>query len=127
MPKPLDAALSYANAGWRIFPLGGAKDRPLVRWRDEATTSSETIRGFWDRWPNAWIALPTGERVAVLDVDLRDGKLGNGFDSLAKLVERWPWTPTAQTRSGGRHLYFAAPETPIRNTAGERGRGLAVG
>jgi hypothetical protein len=64
----------------------------------------------------------------VLDVDVKDDR-ANGYDALDALgFAVLPETPMVHTASGGLHLYFARPDHPeIRNTAGDRGRGIGPG
>jgi hypothetical protein len=72
----------------------------------EASTDPATVRGWWQRWPRANVALRTGDRFDVADVDgpqgveaLRailhyaGGPLGTG--------------PLARSGGGGWHLLFA--------------------
>lgn len=120
----MEAALAYADRGWVLFPAVD-KSRPLVKWRDAATTDPRIIEGWWRRWPTAAIGLPTGRNFVVLDVDTKVDQAGrSGFDTLAALMPDRPRTPSVTTRSGGEHLYFAAPATQLRNTAGQYGRGI---
>src|SRR6516165_11242583 len=115
-------AAGYASRGWRVFPCL-AKERPLVKWRDAATTDHETVLAWWKRWPHALIGLPTGETFVVLDVDVKTSP--TGFDTLVDKGEPLWWaTPTVITPSGGAHAYFRVPSPPIRNTNGQRGRGI---
>jgi len=114
--------LIYAARGRLIFPCR-AKDRPLVKWREAATTDEATIRSWWKRWPQAQVGLPTGESFVVLDVDVTSTP--TGLDTLAELgFTLWFETPTVHTPSGGLHAYFRYPQPPIRNTTGKRGRGI---
>ena len=114
-------------------------------WEQRATTDPDRIRRAWTAGPFN-IGIPTGRAgLLVIDLDTPDphdpddqappehaGATG-GADVLAALAERAgqpvPATYTVATPSaGGRHLYFLAPTGPgaplLRNTAGERGRGL---
>jgi hypothetical protein len=73
--------------------------------------SPEQVASWWDRWPDANLAVVTGSAsgVAVLDVDPR----GGGDEALAHLERRWGALPrTVETRSGGggRHVWFATAE-----------------
>ncbi|PBC77108.1 bifunctional DNA primase/polymerase-like protein [Streptomyces sp. TLI_235] len=112
------------------------------RWEQRATTDPAAIRRAWGHGPyNIGVATgPSGLVVVDLDVPKHPGDtppepwaaLGvrDGADMLAALCEqhRQPYpagTLTVRTRLGGLHLYFAAPPGPaLRNTSGDKGRGL---
>ncbi len=122
----LDAALSYARRGWPVLPVIG-KRPALQNWPTAATTEPATIRSWWERNPRYNVGIVTGERsgIAVVDVDPRNG----GTGSLAKVEERigaLPGTVTAVTGSGGVHLLYAHPGTPLKSRANALGRGLDI-
>jgi hypothetical protein len=122
----LAAAFDYAAQGWPVFPCNPWPDkRPLTAHGfKDATTDPVIIERWWRRWPNAIIGGPTGIKFVALDVDPRHG----GFETLAGLgFATLPTTPTVITPGGGKHLYFAVPDPPIRNTTGERRRGIGPG
>lgn len=96
------AALAYAKNGLK-----------------DATTDPRKIRAWWRRWPNANIGFATGS-VVVLDVD---GPRGEA--ALERELGVLPKTLTARTGKG-RHLYFDAGGTRIRNSAGKLGPHLDV-
>lgn len=122
----LDAALSWAARGFRVFPLAeGTKNQPVVSFTQEATSDPAKIRTWWEipfgggasREYNIGV-LTTG--MVVIDIDVRDGKpgvsnylkLGGVFDTL-----------TVRTPSGGLHCYYKGPDS-----AGLQGRyGLGEG
>jgi hypothetical protein len=115
-------ALAYASRGWRVFPAF-SKNRPAVKWKDEAITDEAQIRKWWSRWPHALVGLPTGQAFVALDVDVKTSP--TGFDTLERLgFALWFSTPTVNTPSGGSHGYFKVPTPAIRNTNGTRGRGI---
>lgn len=145
MTGQLEAALSYAQRGWCVFPVyemtgdgcacsRAVCDRPgkhprLRAWPKAATTDRATIVGWWTRWPDANVAIATGRRsgLFVLDVDPRHG----GDDSLFELErEHGHLPPTVEGHTGGdgRHLFFALPsaKTGIGNSHGKVGVGLDV-
>lgn len=84
----LQAALGYAERGWRVFPLhgivnarctcgrsdcGSAGKHPLVRrGLHEATTNEEQLRTWWQQWRSANIGIATGadSGMVVVDIDL---------------------------------------------------------
>src|SRR5262245_46326570 len=73
--RPVDAALRYASRGWPVFPCqwqGEGRKRPMVeRGLHSAVNDIATITGWWTRWPEALIGVPTGEPMGfvVLDID----------------------------------------------------------
>jgi hypothetical protein len=96
----LRGALTYAGRGVPVFPCEPGGKSPLTA--DgflEATTDEALIRGWWGRWPNANVAIPTGVRsgLLVLDVDA-----GEGTDSVALLELSCGQSPkTARAATGG--------------------------
>ncbi len=76
-----------------------------------ATTDPDRIREWWTRHPNANIGVRTGPEsgIWVLDVDREEG-----IRHLAGLEAEHgplPRTPVVETGGGGRHYYFAWPES----------------
>lgn len=118
------SALYYASLGWPVFPCEPGGKKPLVKWRDRATTDCGTVAAWWRGTPDANIGLPTGIAFDVLDVDPDKG----GYDSLAELRETWlsMGTPMpdclAVVETGGeegvpgRHLYV--PVHPAESSPG---------
>ncbi|WP_172327847.1 bifunctional DNA primase/polymerase [Mangrovicoccus sp. HB161399] len=122
-----NAALNYAERGRPVFPVGSDK-RPLVKWKDGATTNQDQIYDWWQRWPLAMIGMPTGARsgLVVLDIDRK-----NGVDGLANLlaigIDPLRLSPVvATTPSGGLHVYFAAIDEEVRNSASVMADGVDV-
>ncbi|HUK67444.1 MAG TPA: bifunctional DNA primase/polymerase [Streptosporangiaceae bacterium] len=107
----LTAALTYAAAGWPVFPCQPRRKTPFPRSRGfkDATTDPGRLRAWWARWPDANVAVATGEpAVDVLDVDVKPGV--DGYVALGRLRRAGLVTGAqalARTRSGGLHIYFA--------------------
>jgi hypothetical protein len=150
-PGLQSSALAAADLGWHVFPCAPGSKRPALKdnWQDLATTDPDQIRSWWGRQDyNVGIACgPSGLVVIDLDTDAghdapRDARQGapggapwraegprrpaSGAVSLELLCrahgQRYPdATYTVDTPSGGCHLYFAAPATPVRNSAGRAG------
>jgi hypothetical protein len=124
----LAAALAYAEAGLNVFPLKPRSKVPATSdGLKSATTNVERVRAWWQQWPEANLAIRTGDDSAlvVIDVDVQHG----GAGSLRELERRHgdlPKTARVLTGSGGQHVYFRHPGPEIRNSAGKLGAGLDV-
>jgi putative DNA primase/helicase len=107
-----DAALAYAERGWRVFPIKpGTKNGHYLRsWKEESTTDAETIHKWWTRWPDAEVAIAAGadSGLVIVDADTKNG----GLDSLDRLDV--PETTRARTPSGGVHVYFEHPGERVK-------------
>lgn len=127
----LAAALSFAAGGIPVFPCRPSDKSPLVSTGFKAATTEETeITSWWTRWPDAMIAMPTGEPsgIIVLDIDRDDGKGVDGFASLAALEAAHAALPETrvQRTPRGEHRFFAWPGYRIANSASKLGPGLDI-
>lgn len=114
------SARKMADAGQPVFPvlsLGAEAKKPLVKWRDKASTEPAQIKSWWKAHRSASIGIPTGIKWDVLDVDTKRDEDGRvhlptltdlGLLNGCKFVVRTP--------SGGWHLYFKAT-TGLTNKA----------
>ena len=120
----LEAALRLASEqGFAIFAVAGDGRTPIKGPGYEhgcwsATRDAGTLRRIFGRHPSANMACACGEAsgVFVLDVDVKGAV--DGYTSLRRLQATYgdlPETWTVKTPSGGRHLYFRQPATPLRN------------
>ncbi|MBO9194344.1 bifunctional DNA primase/polymerase [Rhizobium sp. 16-449-1b] len=148
---PKDLALSYIAMDVPVFPCRAADEvsenydhttgefevlkakTPLVSNGFKGASKNRRVTGIlWDRNPTAMVGIPTGEQLGawVLDVDVHkddDGKVINGYETLAALEEKHgalPTTATAKTAGGGEHRYFKYV-SGVRNR-GKLGKGLDV-
>jgi hypothetical protein len=121
-----EAALSYAERRLPVFPTGRDK-RPLIpNGLLNASTNPYDIRAWWRRWPDANVAVRTGQPSGLVALDI-DGDAG--FDSLHDLERRHgelPDTASVVTPSGGQHFYFKWPGVPVKTTAGVIASGIDV-
>ena len=131
-PTNEEVALALAALGWEVFPCHtpDAEGRCSCR-RDcgrdigkhprtanglkDATTDEAKIRHWWGMWPDANVAVRTGEAsgIVVIDVDPR----GGGREVLAaneRQLGPLPITVAARTGGGGDHLVFAWPGRFVR-------------
>jgi hypothetical protein len=100
---------------------------------NDASTDVETIRGWWEKWPDANIAIATGPESGVfaLDVDGEDGqaslKLLEAKDQLPKTLRVLTGRQGQSGERTGFHLYFNCPAgTNLNNRAGLLGKGLDI-
>lgn len=125
----LQAALDYANLdNVPVFPVRPDKAPYTANGFKDASLDPVIIRQWWRKWPDANIAIPTGEAsgLLALDIDPRHG----GDVSLTLMIEQYgalPSTMEACTGGGGHHLIFSYPKgSNIRNSAGRLGEGIDV-
>ncbi|MEO6151863.1 MAG: DUF3987 domain-containing protein [Croceibacterium sp.] len=131
----LDAALGYVAKGLPVFPCNPRDKTPLIKnGLLAASADKDTVSGWWVRWPDAMIGMPTGERTGfwVLDVDdpamfeaacrfdlpvTRRCDTGKGYHLLYK------WDPAKEVRNSQRHVKRGWPfaELPGAETRGEGG------
>jgi len=139
----MSSALSLAARGWHVFPCVPGEKRPALRgsWQDHSTAGPARIRAWWSQAAyNIGIACgPSGLVVIDLDVPHGIGEIScaegrravSGADVLAALCDqhRRPYpvpTYAVGTPSGGCHLYYAAPGSAVRNSAGRLGPHIDV-
>jgi hypothetical protein len=116
------AALVYAALGFPVVPMHGArpggactcpsracpdpgKHPRLAGWQRLATIDPATAGEWWRRWPDANLALATGRRFDVLDLDG-----DQGVEALRAALTIDPAEhpgPVARTGGRGWHLLFA--------------------
>ncbi|MBP7937497.1 MAG: DUF3987 domain-containing protein, partial [Phycisphaerae bacterium] len=135
--EPLTAAMGYAAHGWPVIPLHTAhagkcscgkpdcsspgKHPRTPNGLKDASTDPETLASWWQCWPDANVAVLTGNPAGIvaIDIDPRHG----GDKSLAELIRqhgKLPQTVEALTGGGGRHLIFARPGDKLGNRANIR-------
>ncbi|MEI6084008.1 MAG: bifunctional DNA primase/polymerase [Verrucomicrobiota bacterium] len=109
-PSPLDAALEACRRGWSVFPLVPNTKKPLLPWREHSTHLAERVRSWSAKYPDCNWGVDCGKsNLAVVDIDLKDGK--NGLESLLLLETEHGGkllrdTFTVTTPTGGKHLYY---------------------
>jgi hypothetical protein len=117
----------YLSLEWPIFPVNARSKAPYIQGGFHAASRDPAIiAGWFQRWPAAVAATPTGQayRHVALDVDVKRGI--SGFDALEELSPGGlPDTAIALTPSGGVHLHFTT-EREIPTSIGRIGKGLDV-
>src|SRR4051812_27728958 len=135
---PLHAAITYAALGWPVFPVHSATaadgcschrrscPRPGKHPRTrhglaDASTSRRRVARWWARWPDANVAIATGQLV-VIDVDGPDAQAA--LERLER--DHVPLPPTLRARTArGHHLYFRSAEL-LPCSVGQLAPGLDV-
>ncbi len=136
MSNLVEAALSYAEKGYHVFPCKPRTKAPATPngFRD-ATTDEETIRGWWSENAEYNIAIRTGPEsgVFVLDMDSPEAFRVAGEHGYipttalyGKEGKRGEMPDACIVKTGrGFQVYFEYGEE-VRNSAGGLGEGLDV-
>lgn len=115
MSDNLQAALSYIDQGFKVFPVKPDKKPLTPHGLKDATNTESGVREFWTHWPEAGIGLVT-DGLIILDFDVKN----DGLNSKQKLETQYgslPQTRTHRTGGGGEHWIYRNPNgTDIRNT-----------
>nr|BDD46354.1 hypothetical protein 9 [Pseudomonadaceae bacterium] len=115
----LEAALTYAELGYPVFPCVPGQKEPLCdHGVHDATVDAERIERWWAERPNANVAIATAG-LLVLDIDSGSEWLSEDEDRAVELMV----APLSYTGGGGRHFVFRQPEGKCwRNTTGRLSR-----
>ena len=116
----LEVALDCIRAGWYVFPCWPRDKKPLVSGGFKAASNDEAqIRLWWDKWPEANVAIATGASgLTVLDCD-------HGLADEADYVNwvgEFGLDNTYTVRTGGRdayrvQLYYKTVGDPVKSIA----------
>ena len=107
----LAAALAYASGGLPIFLVRSDKTPYTDHGFKDATTDEATIRAWFERWPDAGIATPTGPDWFALDIDDEQA-----LEALEAEHGQLPPTVQAATPRPGRHIYLRGEATNGRGS-----------
>ena len=118
----LDAAMAYAQKGYRVFPVRAGEKRPeTANGFHDATTDPVQIQAWFGNNPQLNIGVPTGGML-VVDVDPEGlNWLEEDAEKRSSLTEA-PW---ARTPRGGHHFWFRQPEgMTLRNSVSRLAPGV---
>jgi len=103
----LDAALEYLDKGFSVIPVGRDK-RPLVKWEEfqKRHATREEVEAWWEKWPNANVAIICGKISGIFCVDA-DGDKGKQW-----IGDNLPVTGVYSITQKGVHAIFLVPRTP---------------
>lgn len=111
----LEAALSYAERGWHIFPImrgtkgqdaSGASTHLLTNGHTGASNNPRVIREWWTRWPDANIGLYLAAS-GLVAIDVDSYKADCGWSGFVRGCEM-PQTLVQRSARGGTHYIFSA-------------------
>lgn len=119
-------ALDYVKRGYYVIPTMGKE--PAQNYKNNgimhvvSLNKMDDVKEAWGKFPNANVALATGEHFFVLDVDGSEGEA-----SLAELIDtHGPLPATAEVKTGnGRHLYFQ-PVKELRGSVSKLAKKLDI-
>jgi len=100
-----DAALRLHELGFVVIPVQPLdKKPPLIRWQEfqDRRPSEDEIRGWWEKWPDANLAVVTGRASGVDVVDVDPGHDQNWPPPGCELDSGFVVT----TPRGGKHYFF---------------------
>jgi hypothetical protein len=125
----LSAALKHAGAGFAVF-LCDQHKKPRGKWRDISTTDPETIRLWFQTWPDSIVGIDLAKSgLIVVDADRHDPE-HDGVDALARLEsENAPFGnhPITRTpRNGFHHVFRQPPGAPLGNATGALPKGVDI-
>ncbi|VTS03342.1 bifunctional DNA primase/polymerase [Tuwongella immobilis] len=112
-----NAALGYAELGYRVFPCVPNDKNPLIDGGfHAATTDPNQIERWWQTYPRANIGIAT-EGMLVIDIDGTENRWPHDPEWAAQLAEAGA---VALTPRGGRHhLFRMPPEKSWRCSSGQ--------
>jgi hypothetical protein len=122
----IKTAVQLAQRGMAVFPCMPCGRSPATAHGfKDATKDLDVIRGWWRAEPTYNIAIATGAVSGVFVVDV------DGLDAEAELrkleAEHGELPPSVEVITArGRHIYFKAPQVPVRNSAGKIASGMDV-
>jgi len=118
------AALAYAQLGWRVFPLAPRSKRPIQSPGFHAATwDAATLRAWWTGDGRRNIGLATGAGLIALDLDPAHGA-GPWWTVHGPTLRH---TVAARSGNGGWHLLLRVPpDCEIRNSSGKLAPGVDV-
>jgi len=124
--KNKQAALSYANKGWKVFPVTPNQKRPLTALAPQgyknATSDPLIIEQWWTDHPTANIGLNL-EASGLVCVDVDSYKENCVFDTYMQAREL-PETLQQRSARGGTHYIFRSP--PDTKYPGILGEGVDI-
>lgn len=125
----LEAAISYAKIGWHVFPCAPGKKTPITAHGvKDATKNVDQIKEWWEKYPNANIAVACGIASGICVVDIDKNDKSNGWEEVEKLSKAGlvlQKTVTQLTPSGGAHFVYQYDHN-VKNENSKRFPGIDI-
>ncbi len=120
----LQRALNYVAAGYSVFPcyekdewvgssLHTRKSPATKRGHLDAVKTEEGVYRYWGLNPDRLVGLPTEDKLAIMDIDIKVDKGTDGYHELDSRGLKYPESNNIPTPSGGMHVYML-------NTSGKK-------
>ena len=111
-----EEAAELARKGWQVFPVKRNKEPLTKHGFLDATRDLNQIRAWWIQWPDANVAVRTGEHLDL-----------GSFQAVQARLGELPPTRTVRTPSGGLHLWFQVPpKIDFRGSVGALAPGIDI-
>ncbi|MEO7178654.1 MAG: bifunctional DNA primase/polymerase [Allosphingosinicella sp.] len=112
--SPLEAAFAYAACGFLVLPVVPGGKEPLNPHGSRGASSDlPTIRGWWEKWPNAGVGIATGPLSGLVVIDVDQKAEIDGEETLAAAGTPLPGSWQCLTGGRGRHIYLRYPAARI--------------
>ena len=108
-----DAAIEYVEQGLSVIPIQRGTKKPCCPWSEyqHRVPTEEEVESWFDTWPDAQLALVTGNVSGVAAIDL-DNK-----QAVEWAKKNLPRTGILQRTRKGWHLFYRTNGEPIPNKA----------
>lgn len=120
----MEFALKYAAEGFAVFPCRPRGKEPLGMLAPngclDATTDTETIRGWWTKCPDANIGLATGKKNGLVAVDL------DGLPGITSGATLGISSIITSLTGNGLQLFYADPEGKLKNSVKKLAPGVDI-
>ena len=120
-----DEAIKLGRAGFRLLPLKPRDKTPHIHGGcTNATSNHDDIAEWWTEHPQDNIGIACGYGLIVIDLDVHPERGEDGEETLHDWESEHgelPETVTAETGSGGKHIYYRVTDNISNSTNADLG------
>lgn len=104
------AALEYIDQGFSIIPIASSTKKPLIKWLEfqGRRASEDEVAGWFSLWPDAEIAIVTGDISGVVVVDC------DNEEAIEAALQAGMRSPITVKTKRGVHMWFKHPRDGVR-------------